>query len=150
MMNNFTTMQHFNTIYIQHIQKLATVKKNGEGGREGKTRLLLERTPISRTLFGSSIFRWNLKGGTGAKWISIIKWRECTTVAKIFGTVYGVEPCKLFSWWKASFIHAEGIKSPVIVKMVPCFAEPWSKVVKNVFLTRHGTYNINLNRKLES
>jgi hypothetical protein len=57
MMNNFTTMQHFNTIYIQHIQKLATVKKNGERGREGKTRLLLERTPIARTLFGSLIFR---------------------------------------------------------------------------------------------
>jgi hypothetical protein len=55
MMNNFTTMQHFNTIYTKHIQKLATVKKNGE--REGKTRLLLERTPIARTLFGSLIFR---------------------------------------------------------------------------------------------
>jgi len=110
---------------IQHKQKLATVKKNGEREREGKTRLLLERTPIARTLFGSLIFRWNLKGGTGAKWISIIKWRECTTVAKIFGTVYGVEPCKLFSWWKAPFIHAERIKSRVIVKMVPCFAEPW-------------------------
>jgi len=93
-----------------------------EGG--GGTRLLLERTPIARTLFGSLIFRWNLKGGAGAKWISIIKWRECTTVAKIFGTVYGVEPCKLFSWWKAPFIHAERIKSRVIVKMVPCFAEP--------------------------
>ena len=124
MMNNFTTMQHFNTIYTAHT-KIGNREKKWREEREWKTRLLLERTPIARTLFGSLIFRWNLKGGTGAKWISIIKWRECTAVAKIFGAVYGVEPRKLFSWWKASFIHAEGIKSRVIVKMVPCFAEPW-------------------------
>jgi hypothetical protein len=32
-------------------------------------------------------------------------------MAKIFRAVYGVEPCKLFLWWKSTFSHAEGKES---------------------------------------
>lgn len=109
-MNNFTTHS------IQHKQKIDTgektlnkIKKFYKGERERP--IPLERTPIVRTFFGSLIVWWNLKGATEAKWIWVIEWRECTTMAKIFRAVYGVEPCKLFLWWKPTFGHAEGKES---------------------------------------
>lgn len=115
-MNNFTTTQLFNTIYTaqtKNWQRSKNPKQNKEilQGRERERPIPLERTPIVRTFFGSLIVWWNLKGATEAKWIWVIEWRECTTMAKIFRAVYGVEPCKLFLWWKSTFSHAEGKES---------------------------------------
>jgi hypothetical protein len=54
-------------------------------------------------------------------------------VAKIFGTVYGVEPCKLFSWWKASFIHAEESNLEWLSKWSPASQNLGARLSKTFF-----------------
>lgn len=82
----------------------------------------LESIPIIRSFLWILTLWWYLEGARRAKWICVIK--RVSTLAKIFGAVYGVEPREVLITLAKVFAAAYGIK--------PCVAEISSATIYGI------------------